>query len=255
MREVVPAGMVQSLHAPAFQSVQVVNGTPTSGVNFGNVSRAAGANQAYVMGLYASVLDRGPDASGLAAWTGQLDVGVSRGAVANSFWQSAEHRSLEVTSYFKTYLGRAPDAGGLQSWIAQFQAGANEFAVQQGIIASEEFQAAHSSAVAYVQALYNDILGRQPGSTEIALWVGALSSGMRPAALATAILTSRESFLDVLDGLYSLILHRGADNDGAMTWLTSLQQGQQTITQVAEAFLSSPEFSTWTGRQYGVARF
>jgi hypothetical protein len=244
--------MVQSLGAPAFQTVQVFNGKPASGVNFGNVDQAAGANQAYVIGLFASVLDRGPDGSGLAAWTAQLAGGVSRGAVATAFWQSDEHRSLEVTSYFETYLGRAPDAGGLQSWIGQFQTGAGEIAVQQGIIASEEFQAAHSSAAAYVQALYNDILGRQPGTSEVSLWVGAMSAGMSRANVATAILTSRESFLGILDGLYSQILHRGADNDGATAWLTALQQGQRTITQVAEAFLTSPEFSTWTARQFGV---
>jgi hypothetical protein len=249
VREVAPAGMLQSLAAPLAQTVQVANGRPVS-VNFGNVTAASGANQAFVSGLYSSILDREPDSGGLAGWTGQLNAGVSRGTVANAFWLSAEHRGMEVTSYFETYLGRAPDASGLQAWTALFQAGASEIAVQEGILASGEFQAAHASSAAYIQALYADVLGRQAASGEIALWSAALSAGTSRMGLAVAILTSRESYLDMLDGLYGQILHRGTDNDGIMAWLTILQQGQLNVTQVAEAFLNSAEFASWTGRQY-----
>ena len=78
VREVVPAGMLQSLAAPLAQTMQVANGRPVS-VNFGNVTAASGANQAFVSGLYSTILDREPDSGGLAGWTDQLNAGVSRG--------------------------------------------------------------------------------------------------------------------------------------------------------------------------------
>jgi len=49
-------------------------------------------NPAFVGSLYQNVLDRAPDPSGLAYWTGQLDAGVSRGAVTVAFTDSFEHQ-------------------------------------------------------------------------------------------------------------------------------------------------------------------
>src|SRR5262249_3833522 len=54
------------------------------------------AMSAFVTGLYRHTLDRNPDPAGLTAWVQQLQNGASRAQIVAAFWNSTEHRMLQV---------------------------------------------------------------------------------------------------------------------------------------------------------------
>jgi Domain of unknown function (DUF4214) len=195
----------------------------------------------YVTSLYQSVLNRAPDAAGLAFWVSQI-TGESYQDVATAFWQSPEHRSLEVGSYYQTLLNRSPDAAGLAFWVNEMTSGAmGELTVQANFVTSQEFQASHNTPGAFISALYLDFLGRSPSSSEQAFWENILASD---GAMATVrdIETSAEAYTRILDTYYTTFLNRSPDTAGLAFWLNQLQTGQQTVGSVAELILASTEY-------------
>lgn len=61
------------------------------------------SNTQFVTQLYANVLDRAPDAAGLAAWVGALDGGMSRADLLLGFSDSAEMRANAMVG-FRTFM-------------------------------------------------------------------------------------------------------------------------------------------------------
>lgn len=86
---------------------------------------AATTNDLAIAGLYISLLQRAPDASGFSFWGQALNNGSSREAVAQTMSgapevlgaQTSTQTSAQfVTLFYTNILGRAPDAGGLAFW-------------------------------------------------------------------------------------------------------------------------------------------
>ena len=74
----------------------------------GSLGPGTGEEAAYfVEGLYRSVLDREADAAGLAGHVAALRAGASRQALAEAFLSSAEHRGLQIDSFYRDFLGRS----------------------------------------------------------------------------------------------------------------------------------------------------
>jgi hypothetical protein len=206
----------------------------------------------FVDGLYHALLGRTPDSAGLFIWVQQLENGVSRSQVVDSFWASAEHRGLEVDRMYQTFLHRGADAGGRAAWVNAFMSGASEFDVARAIINSPEYQSAHASNLAYISGLYADILGRTPSQAEISTWLQILQNGTSRDAVAVAFLTSGEAYVLILNQDYQMYLHRNADAGGEQVWLAMLQNGQATPQTVSEAFLASDEFFAMARQAAGV---
>jgi hypothetical protein len=196
----------------------------------------------FVDGLYHALLNRAPDATGLVNWVVTLQNGMSRAQVVSNFWNSAEHRGLEVDYMYKTFLHRGADPAGRAAWINTFLGGATEFDVARAFIDSGEYQAAHASNTAYIGGLYADILGRTPGANEMSAWLQMLQNGMSRDAAAVAFLTSGEAYVHMLNNDYLMYLHRNADAGGEQVWLALLESGQATPQAVSQAFLASDEF-------------
>ena len=196
----------------------------------------------FLSALYSSVFARMPDSAGLNYWLQQLGAGTSRGEVAQGFWESAEHRGIEVDSYFTTYLHRAADPAGRQAWIQAFVSGASETQVMLGFLASPEYSTIHSSDTSFVDSLYADVLGRSVDPTGQAFFQTVVAQPNGRSLAALSILNSAEADHRLLDQYYGDFLDRTADAPGAAFWLAALQGGQATPTSVAEGFLSSDEF-------------
>jgi hypothetical protein len=82
--------------------------------------------------LYQAVFDRAPDPDGLGYWLDALDGGAALHAVAQSFVDSNEFKSMYgaqpdnlsfLTALYKFALHREPDAAGLAWWNDAIQAG------------------------------------------------------------------------------------------------------------------------------------
>jgi alpha-tubulin suppressor-like RCC1 family protein len=85
-------------------------------------------NAGYVNRLYQNILGRPADSAGLTFWVGQLNSGVTRGAMLTNFSESAEYRarinnSVYVTMMYVGMLRRGPDQGGFDFWRGQMDGG------------------------------------------------------------------------------------------------------------------------------------
>jgi hypothetical protein len=97
-----------------------------------------------------------------------------------------------------------------------------------------------SSQRAYVQALYNEVLGRTGSLPELDGWVGILNS-QGQAAVANGILRSSEALGHIVDAFYLRFLGRQSDPSGRANWISFLQHGG-TEEQLENLFLTSPEY-------------
>ena len=76
---------------------------------------------------------------------------------------------------------RLPDADGLKYWIDKYSSGENdERAVASSFLVSAEFKERYGENVsdtAYVNNLYNNVLGRNADGSGLNYWLGQLDSG------------------------------------------------------------------------------
>jgi hypothetical protein len=97
-----------------------------------------------------------------------------------------------------------------------------------------------SDARAFVQTLYNNLLGRTGALAELDGWVQLLST-QGQAAVANAILHSSEALGRIVDSFYLRFLGRQSDAVGRAGWIGFLQHGG-TEEQLEALFLTSPEY-------------
>src|SRR5258707_633097 len=102
-------------------------------------------NAAFVNNLYHDVLGRQPSPPESAIWVLRMNTGMSRQQAAMSFWQSNEHRRLEVTQIYQVYLHRTPDGPGATAWQNALAAGTTELQVEASILTSAEYRTLHNT--------------------------------------------------------------------------------------------------------------
>jgi hypothetical protein len=186
----------------------------------------ATANQHYVTAIYKDLLGHGPDPEGLAYWSDQLDYGDSRVTIINLFDHSTWYYGPIVESVYQKYLGRTPDAGGLAFWIQRMFDGLTDEQLEASLIASPEyFQHAGGANRSWVDAMYQDLLGRQPDSAGEAFWVGQLQLGVSRYSVALGFAASRERESQHLMAEYRKLLGRPAGNQEIDYWLGQFEQG------------------------------
>ena len=137
-----------------------------------------------------------------------------------------------------------------------------------GVIGVGAASATVNPEQAYITHLYQDVLGRTPGSTEVTYWQGVLNTGPPFASsggvtatmlsVATGFMQSTEYQSDLVSADYTTFLHRAADPGGLTYWTTYVHAGG-TDQGVEAAFLASPEyfagrgasnFDTWLSSVY-----
>lgn len=216
---------------------------------------APSAHERYVTQVYNDLLRRAPENGGLAYWSGRLDQGEDRAAIAALLTRSAEYYQTNVIKpAYRQFLGREPDALGLDYWTAQLQAGLTDEAMQAGFLASDEFyNGADGSDVpvaptperdrAWLTAHYQVLLGRAPEASALDFWGQALRGTSSRAGVAAAITNSVEGIRARVNDTYRRYLRRDADSAGLDYWV-----GQYRRSLVNEdlvmALIGSPEYFT-----------
>lgn len=198
----------------------------------------------FVKSLYLNILGRTADSGGVAFWVDQIqNNGLSNQDVATDIWRSTEHRTAEVNAYYENYLHRAADASGLAFWANELGNGTyNEQGVKTPFMTSNEYIAAHSTAGVFIQGLYLNILSRLPSAREVTFWENGLAN-FGATAVTASILTSTESYRNLINSYYSNYLNRTVDANGLDNWLSKLQSGTGTVESVAESILGSTEYA------------
>jgi sugar lactone lactonase YvrE len=235
--------------ASLFVGTHTITATYSGDADFGASSSApltqaipCGPNGSFVNALYEDVLNRAPDPNGFAFWVAQLQAGISRAQLATAFWQSAEHRGIEVDQYYQTLLGRNADAAGRQNWVQQLLAGTDESQVIVAFLTSPEFTAEHADNAAFVRALYQILLNRDPAPAEVASWQQDLQSGLSRAAVGYLFLSSDEADRDAVDEDYQNFLGRMESPQEQQGWLLALKNGLAKPSSLPVIFLASDEY-------------
>ena len=93
----------------------------------------------YADAVYADVLDRTVDATGLGGWTAGLNGNRSRSDVAAAILGSAESNLREVQDSYRTLLGRQADPIGSAAFTALLNAGISDEIARAFIAGSQEY--------------------------------------------------------------------------------------------------------------------
>jgi hypothetical protein len=207
-----------------------------------NPSARAAETARYVTRVYQDLFDREPDAPGLQSWTRKLLNGTARSAVAASITASNEYRSGMIADAYDTYLGRQPDSAGAASWLQAMRTGSTIQTVESRILASSEYYARSGRTDAgWVSALYQNVLGRDAQSSEVATWSARLAGGASRQNVASRFLLSTEHLTSVVDGYYVDLLGRHLDATGQRTWVTSIQGGTR-VEAIIGRIIASKEY-------------
>jgi hypothetical protein len=161
----------------------------------------------------------------------------------------------DIARLYGAALGRAPDVGGLEFWTAQVDDSLVPLsAVANSITTSPEFIKNYGSLSndAFVNHLYQDVLGRSADAGGAQYWDSALASGVSRGTVVLGFAESQEYEADTISTagdvnnaelyrLYQAALDRAPDAGGQSYWSSALANGA-TPTQVAQDFINSPEF-------------
>ena len=183
-------------------------------------------NTAFVTLLYQNVLDRAPDAGGLADWVGRLDGGASRAqvvigfsegaefvrntlAAANAFTQARNEAGWtdDVFRLYQATLDRAPDAAGFVDWIGRLGGGSTFLGAVSGFVESREFQRTYGALddTAFVTLLYRNVLDRAPDAPGLANWLAQIAGGMTRAQVVEGFAQGREFVNATAQNLISFV--------------------------------------------------
>jgi hypothetical protein len=205
----------------------------------------------FIRMLYELALGRQGSLGEWNLWVPLLQQPDGRSIVANAIERSQEARTFLVKGWYQTYLGRPARNGEEQIWVQALLGGATEEQILGLILGSQEYFQ-HVTTLAgitgapsndnFIRGLYLQLLGRQPGPSEIAVWDSVLAqNGNNRAAVATGILTSVEYRGIVVRNYYHQLLQRLASSPSqgeVDSWVFS----GLDITSIRVGFESSVEF-------------
>jgi hypothetical protein len=202
-------------------------------------------NQRFVAALYQKLLHRDAEAAGLAAWSGQLDRGVSRMQVTLGIEQTPEYRQDEIQSLYAHYLLRQADPVGLAAFINLLAQGGMLEQVAADIVGSPEYYQRRGTGTikGFLTAVFEDTLSRAIDPTGQNGFGQALTAGVPRAQIAAAIFASTEYRRDLVESDYMTFLDRQADPSGLQLFMTALAQGTRTEVIMADILGSNEFFS------------
>ena len=220
--------------------------TTFNGSGDGFVSKflfAATHNQLFINQLYHDLLGREVDAGGLTYWDAQLAAGLPRSVMALELEQSLEYAQRTVASLYNRYLHRAGDAGGVNYFAQLMLQGVTVEQIAAVLIGSDEFFTVQGGGTnnGFLNALYQDALGRPIDSGGLAWWNSVLAAGVPRSQVAALVLATVEYRQGVVQAAYQQLLGRAADSGGLTYWTNALNAGA-TDQQLNAALAGSDEY-------------
>ncbi|HEV3344262.1 MAG TPA: DUF4214 domain-containing protein [Pirellulales bacterium] len=213
----------------------------TGSINL-NVQPNTAQLQKFVTKVYSDLLGRAPEPDGLTFWTNQLASGVPRSQIAEALTHTPEYFSTIIKPAYLNFLGRPADDAGLNFWIGRMQNGLTDEHLEAGFIGSAEFyQHAGGTDKLWVDAMYMDLLGRQPDSGGETFWVQQLGMGAKRADVAFGFAASVEREQQRVTADYSHFLGRTPDQTGLNFWVSQFTMGFTNENLIA-GFIASDEY-------------
>jgi len=151
-----------------------------------------------------------------------------------------------LNASFQDLLRRPIDPSSQTFYLQYLSLGNTREQTANSIMASVEYR------TVLVAQFYQKFLHRSPASAETSNGASLLGSGTTDEQFAATLLSSAEYFANrsgssdsgFLDALYYDLLNRAVDPTSRSTFLSALNGGTLSRSQVATAILSSPEYRT-----------
>jgi glucose/arabinose dehydrogenase len=199
-------------------------------------------NQRFVASLYEELLERQPDAVGLAAATALLDRGLPRAALVQALENTPERRSVVAQDLYRAVFRRQADAVGLQAAVNFLSAGGTAEQLESILLGSDENFILHGQdAGRLIRGLFLDVLARPADAAGFQAAAAVLAAGASRQQLTLVLLGTPESHVAEARTLYRQFLRRDADPLGLAAAAKLLQSGL-TDGQLAAVLLSTDEY-------------
>ncbi|MGH7137963.1 MAG: DUF4214 domain-containing protein, partial [Pirellulales bacterium] len=197
----------------------------------------------FVTTAFQDVLHRATDDSGLSYWTQQIAGGTSPSQFASDLTHSAEYYATNVIGpAYRTFLGRGADASGLAYWTGLMQQGMTDQQLDADFIASPEYYAnAGGTNAAWINHLYQTVLGRSADSAGMSFWASQLAGGASRSTVAIDFAASQEHVTQAVQNDYFTYLGRAASAGEVNYWVAQFEHGASN-EDIVSGFVGSPEF-------------
>jgi hypothetical protein len=209
------------------------------------------SSRLFVMQQYRDFLGREADPGGIAYWGDQINAGVPRPAVIESFLGSGEFQGTiaPVTRLYFAYFLRIPDYGGLTYWIGQFRGGMSLEAISDYFALSGEFAGRYGALdnAQFVDRVYQNVLGRAPDAGGRAFWTSELDSGARTRGQVMLSFSESAEYRNLIASevyvtmAYIGMMRRAPDAGGFAYWVDYLDSGSSGLA-LLDGFLLSAEY-------------
>jgi Calx-beta domain len=206
-------------------------------------------NDAFISGLYHDLLGRAVDSSGLSFFLTPLtsaETPLLPGVLLNFVNSLGYYETLvgdPTTGFYAKYLGitEQPGSPDVAYWGNQLLNGATDEQVIAQFVSSQNYYTGkgQNSNLGWLQAAYQDILGRPLDSSGQAFYLPQLGSGgYNQSALqnvAMQLLTTTEYRTDLINSYFETYLNRPTNATDQQFWLSQFQAGdtdEQVITGI-----------------------
>ncbi|HMJ75258.1 MAG TPA: DUF4214 domain-containing protein, partial [Iamia sp.] len=197
--------------------------------------------------VFRQMVGRPPTTSEAQQWMGPLQDGTSTpGDLVASLRRSSHHRTIvdQMTRLYRAYYRRSPDRGGLEYWIAQRLGGRSMVSISDFFSRAGEFEAIYGTLgdVQFVARVYQNVLGRQGGTREMAYWTDEITSGRRSRGTVmigfseAAEYTTAQASVVTVSVLHLLWLDRVPTAEELTTGVVALDRGT-SVADYADTLL------------------
>jgi hypothetical protein len=222
----------------------------SSATNLPTPTTAAQATyETYLNQIYETLLGRPIDAKGLAQWSSDLQSGMTPSQVVADIEQTTEYETDEVNAAFQQFFGVDAPSSATSYLVGLMQAGV-DFRVVEAIIVGTPafFSVSGGTNTAFLNAIYQDFLGRPIDSASLTQWSGLLNAGYNTTEVALGVLYSKEYLTDLVNQDYQTYFGVAPDANSLAAFVAELQAGSTNNATVVATILGSPGYAS----QYGL---
>ena len=210
--------------------------------------RTTPSSTAYVNSLYTNLLHRTAQPAETAFWMAQLDSGTPAATVTAEFVHSSEYQRNFVLSCYQLFLNRQPSPGEVSGWVGAIANGLSDQQCEAEFLTSAEFFGAHpGGSSTWINAVFEQVLGRPAEPAGLAFWNQALQNGSTYFDVALGIVNSSEAHIRVINDAYHQLLGRSAESFGQAFWSDQVNQGRSPDFVLAGLASSTEYINHYSG--------
>ena len=192
--------------------------------------RTTPSSSTYIASMYTNLLHRAPSAAEVAGWAAQLDSGMPALAITTAFVRGREYQDNFIRSCYQLFFSRQPSAAEVSGWAARLAMGASDPQIQGEMLTSSEFFQDHpGDSSTWINAVYEQMLGRSADPGGLASLNMHLQQGASFLVIAQATVSSPEATTRVITDAYHQLLGRDPDAGGLGFYTSWVEQGNSPL--------------------------